>query len=63
MATKSLDELKAKLYKAFDSAGQYVDDSDAAERIAMGTIAQALVAIEREQREAAGTKIVKLDGK
>lgn len=66
MAEKTLDELKSALCEAFEQAAKdstYRTDSGA-QRTAMGTIAQAIVAIEKEQREAKESKSnFSLDGK
>jgi len=58
--TTNFDELKEKLFKAFDRAFSF-NDGDGNERVAMGEIAKAIVAIEREQREAKERGFNRLD--
>ena len=57
--TTNMDELKEKLFWAFDKAFSYV--ADANERVAMSEITKAIIAIEREQHEAKERGINKLE--
>jgi hypothetical protein len=66
----NLDQVKEELYKIFNEAVKKHPDYKGCDymisienRKAMSHIAQAIVAIEREQREATGVKIVKLENK
>jgi hypothetical protein len=69
MTTKNLDELKDKLYEAFDtavsrSASIYGDETAKAQYLkSAAATAEAIVAIEREQREAQEVRSVRLPGK
>ena len=59
---ENLDQVKATLYESFNKViGYYGVPCGAESASAIGTLAQALVAVEREQREAKGFGYARLD--
>lgn len=63
MTERNLDTLKDKLWNEFEVASDASSRGYEKSRIAMGTIAQAIVAIESEQREANESVPRRLEGR